>query len=374
MDQLTAYKILQLKPGSGRKEIREAYARLAKEYHPEEYPKEFNEIQEAYQTLTGRGDGRRQGFAEETSWERTKADSEKTFWEEKSDTDMTEEEDTKEDCQSEEQDSFTEKERDIQQWESRFDTFEEEDRRCQTEREREAEKRRADWQREQQKLEEQIRQAVQDSLYELETILADKKRRNRVELYEPFFFRRENKAVMRQEGYVSGLIALLEKYPVKKKVYLALKKIYSGTGGEPTKILLRYLEQKIGKGSPAPWGAAAFVSIGMCQLQFCCSEEWSKSLMTMVLLTVLIFGLGILYAVLRMHYSMGISQIWIAGILFWLTLLSVITTVSDTMFSEADVGIGFAVLVWMESVLWMAILGIRAVILKIAGKVKTKGQ
>lgn len=374
MDQLTAYKILQLKPGSGRKEIREAYARLAKEYHPEEYPKEFNEIQEAYQTLTGRGDGRRQGFSEETSWERTKADSEKTFWEEKSDTDMTEEEDTKEDCQSEEQDSFTEKERDIQQWEFRFDTFEEEDRRCQTEREREAEKRRADWQREQQKLEEQIRQAVQDSLYELETILADKKRRNRVELYEPFFFRRENKAVMRQEGYVSGLIALLEKYPVKKKVYLALKKIYSGTGGEPTKILLRYLEQKIGKGSPAPWGAAAFVSIGMCQLQFCCSEEWSKSLMTMVLLTVLIFGLGILYAVLRMHYSMGISQIWIAGILFWLTLLSVITTVSDTMFSEADVGIGFAVLVWMESVLWMAILGIRAVILKIAGKVKTKGQ
>lgn len=374
MDQLTAYKILQLKPGSGRKEIREAYARLAKEYHPEEYPKEFNEIQEAYQTLTGRGDGRRQGFSEETSWERTKADSEKTFWEEKSDTDMTEEEDTKEDCQSEEQDSFTEKERDIQQWEFRFDTFEEEDRRCQTEREREAEKRRADWQREQQKLEEQIRQAVQDSLYELETILADKKRRNRVELYEPFFFRRENKAVMRQEGYVSGLIALLEKYPVKKKVYLALKKIYSGTGGEPTKILLRYLEQKIGKGSPAPWGAAAFVSIGMCQLQFCCSEEWSKSLMTMALLTVLIFGLGILYAVLRMHYSMGISQIWIAGILFWLTLLSVITTVSDTMFSEADVGIGFAVLVWMESVLWMAILGIRAVILKIAGKVKTKGQ
>ena len=56
MDQLTAYRILQLMPGSTRREIREAYARLAKEYHPEEHPKEFNQIQEAYQLLTGRGE------------------------------------------------------------------------------------------------------------------------------------------------------------------------------------------------------------------------------------------------------------------------------------------------------------------------------
>ena len=55
MDQLTAYRILHLMPGSTRKEIRQAYARLAKEYHPEEHPKEFNQIQEAYQLLTGRG-------------------------------------------------------------------------------------------------------------------------------------------------------------------------------------------------------------------------------------------------------------------------------------------------------------------------------
>ena len=55
MDQLTAYRILQLMPGSTRREIREAYARLAKEYHPEEHPKEFNQIQEAYQLLTDRG-------------------------------------------------------------------------------------------------------------------------------------------------------------------------------------------------------------------------------------------------------------------------------------------------------------------------------
>ena len=84
MDQLTAYRILQLMPGSTRREIREAYARLAKEYHPEEHPKEFNQIQEAYQLLTGRGenwssdavdDWFSDGEKTESEWE-----SEEEFW------------------------------------------------------------------------------------------------------------------------------------------------------------------------------------------------------------------------------------------------------------------------------------------------------
>ena len=39
----------------------------------------------------------------------------------------------------------------------------------------------------------------------------------------------------------------------------------------------------------------------------------------MLMLIVVILGLAILYAGLRTHYSVGISQIWIAGILFWLS-------------------------------------------------------
>lgn len=121
--------------------------------------------------------------------------------------------------------------------------------------------------REQEKLQEQTRRAIRDSLYELELILEDKRRRNRTELYEPFFFRRENKAVMLQEAYVSGLIDLLEKYPVKRKVYLTLQKIYSGSGAESAKVLIRYLEQKNKKETPNVWGAAAFAAIGIGQLQ-----------------------------------------------------------------------------------------------------------
>lgn len=397
MDQLTAYRILQLRPGSTRREIREAYARLAKEYHPEEHPKEFNEIQEAYQFLTGRGDGENWSFDAGDNWDSTEENMEEPTWTEETDVqsedeqeradsyDMEqdpedfedEDEEEPEEVEDEEpEDTFasrkqtTEEYQDIRHWESRFDAFEKEDRRRQQKREAEARRRERDWQREQQRLREQMQQAIRDSLYELETILIDPKRRNRAELYEPFFFRSENRAVMQQEEYVNGLINLLEKYPLKKKIYLTLKKIYAGSGEQPVKVLGRYLDQKIGKGSQNPWGAAAFGAIATVQLQFCCGEEWKTSPGTMIGLLVLIVGLVILYAGLRIHYSIGISQIWIAGILFWLSLLALITTVSDNLFTDVDTGIAFAVIVWLESIIWMIVLGVRAIFLKIGSKNK----
>lgn len=335
MDQLTAYRILQLMPGSTRREIREAYARLAKEYHPEEHPKEFNQIQEAYQLLTGRGenwssdavdDWFSDGEKTESEWESEETcesdtrwkeeeeqeeseESEEAFDEDFEESDATEEswkrtekdaEDLQENEKSEAQQKKetleqerknTEAYQDISHWEFRFDAFEEAERREQWKREAETQRRKMDWQREQEKLRKQTRRAIRDSLYELELILEDKRRRNRTELYEPFFFRRENKAVMLREAYVSGLIDLLEKYPVKRKVYLTLQKIYSGSGAESAKVLIRYLEQKNKKETPNVWGAAAFAAIGIGQLQGICGEEWKSSFSTMLMLIVVILGL-----------------------------------------------------------------------------------
>lgn len=414
MDQLTAYRILQLMPGSTRREIREAYARLAKEYHPEEHPKEFNQIQEAYQLLTGRGEGENwssdagddwfsDGEKTESEWESEKTcesdtrwkeeeeqeeseESEEAFDEDFEESDATEEswkrtekdaEDLQENEKSEAQQKKetleqerknTEAYQDISHWEFRFDAFEEAERREQWKREAETQRRKMDWQREQEKLQEQTRRAIRDSLYELELILGDKKKRNRTELYEPFFFRRENRAVMLQETYVSGIISLLEQYPVERKVYLTLQKIYSGSDAESAKVLIRYLEQKNKKETPNVWGAVAFAAIGIGQLQGVCGEEWKSSFLTMIMLIVVILGLGILYAGLRTHYSVGISQIWIAGILFWLSFLGLITTISDNLFWDADTGIFLAVMVWFESIIWMVILGIRAIVLKIKNR------
>lgn len=55
MDKLTAYQVLGLDSNASTEEVKEAYSRLSKEYHPEENPEEFQQIHEAYVTLTRGG-------------------------------------------------------------------------------------------------------------------------------------------------------------------------------------------------------------------------------------------------------------------------------------------------------------------------------
>ena len=59
MYESEAYEILHIKRGSSQEEIREAYAALSKQYHPEEHPDEFQQIHEAYMTLRRRSRGQR---------------------------------------------------------------------------------------------------------------------------------------------------------------------------------------------------------------------------------------------------------------------------------------------------------------------------
>ena len=55
MDKLTAQKILGVSPGASKREIKRAYAAMLRMYHPEDYPEEFQKIQEAYETLNKGG-------------------------------------------------------------------------------------------------------------------------------------------------------------------------------------------------------------------------------------------------------------------------------------------------------------------------------
>ena len=59
MYESEAYEILHIKRGSSQEEIKEAYAALSKQYHPEEHPEEFQRVHEAYMTLRRRNRGRR---------------------------------------------------------------------------------------------------------------------------------------------------------------------------------------------------------------------------------------------------------------------------------------------------------------------------
>lgn len=46
---MNCWEVLGIEPTSDKKEIKKAYARLLKQYHPEENPEEFKQIQAAYQ-------------------------------------------------------------------------------------------------------------------------------------------------------------------------------------------------------------------------------------------------------------------------------------------------------------------------------------
>lgn len=65
MDELTAYRILRVQEGCSIQEIKEAYAALSKEFHPEEHPEEFQQIHEAYTVLTRRRNSRGNNPSEE---------------------------------------------------------------------------------------------------------------------------------------------------------------------------------------------------------------------------------------------------------------------------------------------------------------------
>lgn len=55
MTRSKAYEVLGLETSASTEEIKTTYAELSKKYHPEECPKEFQEIHEAYVTLTRHG-------------------------------------------------------------------------------------------------------------------------------------------------------------------------------------------------------------------------------------------------------------------------------------------------------------------------------
>ena len=57
MDKAQAYAVLRIEPGCTEEEIKKAYAALSRQYHPEEYPEEFQQIHDAYRMLADRNNG-----------------------------------------------------------------------------------------------------------------------------------------------------------------------------------------------------------------------------------------------------------------------------------------------------------------------------
>ena len=228
MDKLTAQKILGVSPQASKREIKKAYAAMLRMYHPEDYPEEFQKIQEAYETLNkggfpGEGSGN-EGFSEGAFSENEGFRKEE--WQEEH---KQKEENRGEQSEDDWEDAWESLDKDEEAWKRRQQ--EEQERRQQKEEYRrkiqEEEYRKAreeldfekiEWKaREEKKLKE--KETIAAALKDLELIVNTSSRRHRLKSYEEFFAKEEYKEVLFMPECVEGVCQILENTWLKREVY-----------------------------------------------------------------------------------------------------------------------------------------------------------
>ena len=248
MDKLTAQKILGVHPQASKREIKKAYAAMLRMYHPEDYPEEFQKIQEAYETLNkggfpGEGSGNdgfsegafseNGGFRKKEEWQDEQEQKEESRGKQPGDDweDAWESLDKDEEAWKRRQQE--EQERRQQQEELRKRQQEEEYRRA---RQREEEYRRKIQEEEYRKAREELdfekiewkareekklkdKALIAAALKDLELIVNTSSRRHRLKSYEEFFAKEEYKEVLFLPECVEGVCRILENTRLKREVY-----------------------------------------------------------------------------------------------------------------------------------------------------------
>ena len=238
MDKLTAQKILGVHPQASKREIKKAYAAMLRMYHPEDYPEEFQKIQEAYETLNkggfpGEGSGNdgfsegafseNEGFRKKEEWQDEQEQKEESRGKQPGDDweDAWESLDKDEEAWKRRQQE--EQERRQQQEELRKRQQEEEYRRkIQEEEYRKAREEldfeKIEWKaREEKKLKDKA--LIAAALKDLELIVNTSSRRHRLKSYEEFFAKEEYKEVLFLPECVEGVCRILENTRLKREVY-----------------------------------------------------------------------------------------------------------------------------------------------------------
>lgn len=202
MDELRAYEVLGVKRGASREEIKEAYARLSKEYHPEEYPEEFQQIHEAYRVLgrMSRGGRRSEEAPKEVVENETKV------W-------------SGEDVHKEVRESNPVK-----------ITFEEET----------AERENYDFEETLYKAQQTEAERLHEKVLRAEAefyLLMQPAYRKKVKMFTAFFKKEEHQEVLRSREFVGKLAALIEESDLKKKVYRDIVSFYRLQDKEPENLV-----------------------------------------------------------------------------------------------------------------------------------------
>ena len=337
MDQLTAYNILGLEPGSSPEEIKEAYAALSKQYHPEEEPEKFQEIHEAYVTLIRR---KRRGSVGNVYQE--------------------ERHEPKEEAKQEELDF------------GRVGT--------QHESPKEPEYAFDDAMMKAQKQEdEQLHELVLEAGAELK-VLASPKYSSNLKAYRSFFEDKKYEQIFRRAEFLEKLCEVLETTKLKKNIYDYIIDFYRLRGMQPSDLspiglrLYQVLDEKAGikkKVNPGVFGGAiAGLVAGLRALRPLIRQ--SEILTGIVLGVIAVLLLVWVFKRLKEKRSALLTQIAISIVLAVSQIIVIAFDGYGTLFGSVDDGNSVAAVLFLLACAWFVVVLVVAVIKAVVGLIKRK--
>ena len=351
MDKAQAYAVLRIEPGCTQEEIKEAYAALSRQYHPEEYPEEFQQIHDAYRML------RRREQRHHTIHPVTVAGTKET---DSQSADITALEEADPETSSgvsaeqelEEQTENPEQSEAVPQYD--FDEVIEEEQR-----------------------EEEQKQIyfIQKALIEMEMLMKPQYC-NKVKLFQEYFRKAEYQEILKQPVYMGMFAELLENSRLKPVIYDHIIDYYRFRGLNPEDMyegaakLYRVLDEKRGMKKKKTGtlqtvilvGAVAGVRAGTRSVS---SDSGAGKLFGFLAVLVIVIALMfLLYRQLYKNHS-GLFAQAITAVL--LTVSQFIVLMGDfyTPLMGTDAGTGLAVILFLLGGVWIIGVGIAAVVKKL---------
>lgn len=339
MDQLTAYKILGLESGSTPEEIKEAYATLSKQYHPEEHPEEFQRIHEAYTTLTRR---RRNRTVENTYSE----------WEEPKETAK--------------QPTFNFEEVKVerkQPVEVEEPVYSFEEAMAKAEREEQA----------------KSHELVLEAAAELK-VLVSPKYKNDLKAFKTLFEDKRYEQIIRRADFLEKLCDTLEDSKLKKSIYHYIIEFYRLRGRNPSELsqvglrLYQILDGKAGMKKPvnsAAYGGvvAAVIACTRAVRPILRQSEILTAITFIVIVGVLLFWAG--KKLQENHSALFVQAIIAIGIALS-QFIVIMFDIYDTLFGTVDTGNSIAGVIFLAAVAWFIIVIVIAIVKALIGLIKRK--
>lgn len=408
MDQLTAYQILGLQPGADLQAIRDAYAEMSKKYHPEEHPDEFQQIHDAYQTLSraARRSGRRDRAAEQERQSGQQPETADPFTcpepsgEEaeqenagKADTEEAEQ-DPESNEQEPEQAGPAPSENNWEQWE-REQLYEERERLRQEREKLKEERRRMEEDRTRQTgadrldFDSAVRKAQQEEQDDLErtvskalaesAVLMEPQYRYKLKLFKTFFKKEEYQKALITSSFMQGLARQLEKTDLKGMIYDYIIDHYRMKSADRQNMhqgaaaLYDVLDRKRGVhrnrlGAKA-YGIPAGVLLAL-RIIIRRGIRVSDAFGTLIGCLLAVIGLAWLGRKLYENHSGVFAQFIVALIFSAAQFFVVMFDLYAPLFGDVDTGVTAAVLLMLAGIVWMIVLAVAAVIMKIRSRAR----